>query len=87
MVVKAAGERTFKFSQLQAMAAKGQITKCSPRCEITPGDTLQNYRLKNLTSLAFCSMAKHSILKRFSFRSFVSLLEFSYPGSFAFCDI
>lgn len=52
MALKAAGKRTFKFSQLQAMVAKGQITKCSPRCEATAGDTLQNYRLKNLTLLA-----------------------------------
>lgn len=55
MALKAARKekkKLFKFTQLQAVVAKGQITKCSPRCQITPGDTLQNYRFKNLTLLA-----------------------------------
>lgn len=87
MALKAAGERTSKFRQLQAMVAKGQITKCSPRCQITPGDTLQNCRLENLTSRILCSVSKHFILKAYFFFFFPFLLEFSYPGGFAFCDI
>ena len=63
MTFKAVGKRTSEFRQRQAVIAKGQITKCSPRCQTTPGDTLHNCRLKNLTSLALCSMPKHCILK------------------------
>ena len=63
MTFKAVGKRISEFRQLQAVIAKGQITKCSPRCQITPGDTLHNCRLKNLTSLALCSVPKHCILK------------------------
>ena len=81
MTFKAVGKRTSEFRQLQAVIAKGQITKCSPRCQITPGDTLHKYRLKNLTSLALCSVPKHCILKvLFSFVLFVVVVS-SYWNS------
>lgn len=78
MTLKAAGKRTSEFRQLKAIIAKGQITKCSQRCQITPRDTLHNCRLKNLISLALCSMPKHSILKVCFL--FVCLVSFCFPS-------